>query len=280
MIDLNDAKNKDILEQFLISLTAIAILSFALAYKLDLFKRMQKAIYVLVMGAVAVAGVTLFMVFPAKEVREAVHDDNVASDLTTIELAIGEYYKKEDNLPADLNDLTITSEKNNNKPYLDKDNLNYGIKGYEYTITSSGSGGRRYYYSSPQYQVCAEFKTNTIDDDDRSPYYSYGSYGYRYHESGRYCFDRSVNGRSVIYDDYDYYNSGSNNYYKDEDEEGGEDDITASIRDALDDFNASSDGSCTEVEITKDGVKCSDDDNNDEDEYNWSWLDDDEETNE
>ncbi len=227
IMDLNDAKGKDVLEQFLVSLVAIAILGFALAYKLNLFKKMQKAIYVIAMGSIAFIGVVLFMVFPAKEVREAVHDRNTTSDLSVIEVAIEKYYNKEGSLPGDLKELTAVSEKNNKKPYLDKSNLNYKLTGYKYSISDGGSNSRYYSYA-PQYQICANFKTNTIDGDDDDDYYydyksyGYGGYGFGYHESGEYCFDRTVSGRSGVYDDYDYYNnigSSSNYYYEDDDED-------------------------------------------------------------
>ena len=234
MMDLNDAKGNDILEQFLVSVVAIAILCFALAYKLDLFKRMQKAIYVFVMGVIAITAVTLFLVFPAKEVREAVHDDNIASDLQTIESSITKYYADNNELPASLEDLlTLREKKNNDKkaePYLDKNDLNYKLKNYEYT--ASNNNGRSSYYRSAQYQICAEFKTDTLNYDDDDYYYpSSYSYSYRYHGEGRQCFDRSAGGSR--YYGYDYTNNSQNsygnvpsysyNYYDDEDEDDYDD---------------------------------------------------------
>ncbi len=267
MLELNSAKGTDILELFLISLAAIIILVFALAYKLDLFKKMQKAVYVFIMGVIAIVGVVLFLVFPAKEVRDAVHDNNVIEDLEKIESAIDDYYYSNNKMPSGLQDLTAKLVDSNESAINEKD-LNYSLNSYKYTDESVKSR----YYSSGDYKICAVFKTDATESDSSYNYYSIRSsyyYGYYYHPKGEYCFERSAYGGSIV-NNYDYDDRSYNDL--------GEDDITAGIKDALDDYNTNSDGSCTEVEITKDGVKCADSDDNDEDEYDWSWLEDDDTT--
>lgn len=195
MIGLNDAKGADILEQFLITLVAILVFGFALVYKLNLLKNIPKAVYVVIMGAFAMVGVILFLAFPAKEIRDTIHDNNVVRDLNKIEMAVNDYYDENRKLPETLEGL------------FEKDELNYSVKEYKYTPTQPKKASKYSSYSYPVgYEICADFRTNTEEEVGDYSYLRYSYDEYDYHQIGNKCFDVTVYyGGGAVYDDDDYY---------------------------------------------------------------------------
>jgi hypothetical protein len=164
-----------------------------IGYHLGIPKWCGRQVYVPVFALITAAAITLFMIFPGSNIRDAASDQKIVDDLDKISSAISRYADKNDQLPAALTDLG-------------NGQLNHALTDYEYRIISDGGekestvklDGQAYTvatdYSAQshnaEYEICANgFAANT----KASSYWSYSSFAsFNNHSAGRDCFSKSL----------------------------------------------------------------------------------------
>ena len=171
---------------------AVLWLIFGAKLLLGLRKSGQQSNLVLsIFGSVAILIALLALVFPVRIDRNIKIDARTVSDLTAIQTAIS----NRGTLPGTLKDLKGIKD----------EGVNSRLSQYTYKKKSTS-----------EYELCAEFKTDTKEDDSSSPDISplaglgasysdysrfYGGDSFNKHKKGQECFKLSVYGYSAT-DDY------------------------------------------------------------------------------
>lgn len=175
--------DEEVLTNVFTGLTMLIISAAAVIEQMRLIPKLPKDFYLIFMSGISMVTIVLFLVFPAQEARNVAYDNKLEADLYSIDDAIDDYNDDYGKLPNNLSDLGEKYVKN----------LNFDLSKYDYKKISRTS-----------YELCAEFKTSTIDGYGGS-YYTNSAYYYR-HDKGRHCFNPEVSSsyrRWATYDDYD-----------------------------------------------------------------------------
>ncbi|MDX1765638.1 MAG: hypothetical protein R3313_01650 [Candidatus Saccharimonadales bacterium] len=108
--------------------------------------------FMLLVAGVATLLLIMTAVWPLAEQRNSRVDDLIEKDLTSIKTSIDEYVVDENELPAELSDLSLNEEVESR---IDKHK-------YEYSRTSASS-------FSAEYELCAVFKNDTTNEKVPAP---------------------------------------------------------------------------------------------------------------
>lgn len=180
-------KGYEIATQMLGSIISIVILLLTILEQTRMVRHIPPKIFPLVMAAISLLTIVLFIVGPVSHSRDVAYDDRLENDLIIIQNAVEDYIDTNNSVPNDLNFI--------NANRLDNPINLYSIKQKNTKGSSRSSLYPGYYSQDFSYQLCATFKTNTLEDGATS------DYGYYYHSAGNYCFDR------------EYYSSYSGGYH-------------------------------------------------------------------
>ncbi len=106
-------------------------------------------------------------------------DQKITEDLTKIEQKIDKFAQDNDNLPSDLDELSVS-------------NLNNPASEYEYKISDDRKKSEYNDLTTLSYELCATFSKAIKDEFSDDFDDGYGSFGFNYHKAGRHCFELNV----------------------------------------------------------------------------------------
>lgn len=192
VLGLIDIKGNEIAKNMIIAAAGIIIPFFFAAYHIEAFAKIKKLVFAISVSSIILILVLLIIILPAGEVRNAVQDQKKVDDLDLIDAAISKYVDKNGSLPTTLKQITVKDLKNDISAYT------LSVENNSTTQPSRYSYG---YSSRLKYKLCADFSTNTLDDEDDGAEEGVSSYSFRYHKSGNYCFTRNASSSiETIYD--------------------------------------------------------------------------------
>ncbi len=164
-------------------------------------------VYLAVNGVISLLAAGLLFAFPIMAKRDTVIDSRTSDDLSSISFAINEFVNDNIKLPDTLSELKLD----------DKIKARFGVYEYEKTNTSTKIGDVEPVTSEDandtisdllrapsqqfSYKLCANFKTDTSKDNDRSPIpFLATSSDFGTHPAGKHCFDKIAYGKNLIDD--------------------------------------------------------------------------------
>lgn len=129
---------------------------------------MNKSTFLAVLlTVIAAALVVAALIWPVQLEKDQISDSRKSSQIRSLEVEIEDHHSTEGELPDSLSELDISS-----------DDLRASLGDYEYNKIRSSS-----------YQICANFATDTSEDDDGFNS-SFSTFVDTYdHTAGRNCFD-------------------------------------------------------------------------------------------
>lgn len=190
LVGYNESDAADQWVRVILPALIMVVLHVGMIFAFPRSNRPSRKLFAVTFASVSTVVMIALMFLSIGSIRSLAADNQAQSDLSTIHIAVRDYYSDKQSLPSDLDDLDISDEAVKSR-----------LSKYMYIRDSA-----------TKFQLCADFSRDTLDDgltgvrtmasdtsssdsgmsaEDYKSIYYYG-YDFSLHKKGRHCFEMSV----------------------------------------------------------------------------------------